>query len=370
MRSALMAVRASKTFDAGIAGLNSDYVEAFLWRKLFCGACWKGGRASDLLRGGVNSRPAFTFRQSGDWRSREIAARAGGAILEGDSVLKKYFVRPAGNSIVWAMSFILMAACAPAAVGQEEAIMSPPKVLAIVREDIKPGKNAAHVKIESGFARDFAHTDLHYFGAATVTGANAAYFFEGFGTFAEWQAVQESEGKDPAIAADLDRLNEQDSELMTASHTIVAAYREDLSYQPAVPVKGTRYFEMIVERIRPGYEEAFEAMRKRVAAAHVKAGVNEHFAVYQVMLGAPAGTYIVFTPLRTLGDLDQLEGAHGKAYQDAIGEEGRKESRELARQSLMDEEVNLVAINPRMSNPPKMWRDADPEFWSPKPAAK
>ena len=285
-------------------------------------------------------------------------------------MFKKSFSRRSAKLLALVMSVIFMAAFATAAVAQEEAMMSPPKVLAIVREDIKPGKNAAHVKIESGFARDFEHTNLHYFGATTVTGLNAAFFFEGFDTFAEWQAVQESEGKDPAIAADLARLNEQDSELMTASRTIVAAYREDLSYQPAVPVKGIRFFEIIVERIRPGYEEAFETMRKRVAAAHGKAGVEEHFAVYQVMLGAPAGTYIVFTPLRSLGDLDQLEGAHGKAYQDAIGEEGRKESRELARQSLMDEEVNLVAINPMMSNPPKMWRDADAEFWLPKPAGK
>ena len=283
---------------------------------------------------------------------------------------KRSRLRLAVNSIAWILSFVIAATSVPAAFAQEATMMTPPKVLAIVREDIKPGKNAAHVKIESGFARDFAHTDLHYFGATTVTGTNAAFFFEGFATFAEWQAVQESEGKDPAIAADLDRLNEQDSDLMTGSRTIVAAYREDLSYQPVVPVKGTRYFEMIVERIRPGYEEAFEAMRKRVAAAHVKAGVEEHFAVYQVMLGAPAGTYIVFTPLRSLGDLDQLEGAHGKAYQDAVGEEGRKESRELARQSLMEEEVNLVAVNPRMSNPLKAWRDADPDFWSPKPDAK
>ncbi len=283
---------------------------------------------------------------------------------------KKFFSKLGANWLACALLAAVMASFAPFASAQEEAMMSPPKVLAIVREDIKPGKNAAHEEIESAFARDFAHTNLHYFGATSVTGTNAAFFIEGFGSFAEWKAVQQSEGKDPAIAADLARLNEQDSELMTSSRTIVASFRDDLSYQPSVPVKWTRYFEMIVERIRPGYEEEFQAMRRRVAAAHVKAGVNEHFAVYQVMMGAPAGTYIVFTPLHSFADLDQLDEAHGKAYQDAVGEEGRKESRELEKKILVDEEVNLIAINPRMSNPPKAWRDADPEFWSPKPAAQ
>ncbi len=282
---------------------------------------------------------------------------------------KKFFSIVAANWFACALLAAVVTSSAPAASAQEETMMSPPKVIAIVREDIKPGKNAAHEKIESGFARDFAHTDLHYFGATSVTGPNAAFFIEGFGSFAEWQAVQQSEGKDPAIAADLAQLNEQDSELMTSSRTIVASLRDDLSYQPAVPVKWTRYFEMIVERIRPGYEAEFQAMRKRIAAAHVKAGVNEHFAVYQVTMGAPAGTYIAFIPLHSFADLDQLHEAHGKAYQDAVGEEGRQESRELEKKILVDEEVNLIAMNPRMSNPPKAWRDADPEFWSPKPAA-
>jgi len=284
---------------------------------------------------------------------------------------KTFSVREA-RALAFLFLAALAAALAPAAHAQEEIMLTPPRVLAIVREDIKPGKNAAHEKIESGFARDFTHTDLRYFGATSLTGSNAAFFLEGFATFAEWQAVQKSEGKDPAIAADLDRLNEQDSEVMTASRTIVASYREDLSYQPAVAARGVRYFEMIVERIRPGYEDEFAAMRKRVAAAHRKAGVNEHFAVYQVVMGAPAGTYIVFTPLHSLGDLDQLDEAHGKAYHDALGEEGSKDSIALEKNALMNEGVNLIAINPRMSNPPQAWRDADPEFWGGKiaPAAK
>lgn len=276
-----------------------------------------------------------------------------------------FSIRGAGK-----IAFALLAAIALKSVlpafAQEETMMTPPKVLAIVREDIKPGRNAAHEKIESGFARDFTHSDLHYFGATSVTGTNAAFFIEGFGSFAEWQAVQKSEEKDPAIAADLDRLNEQDSELMTSSRTMVASFREDLSYRPAVPVKGIRYFELIVERIRPGYEGEFAAMRKRVAAAHIKAGVDEHFAVFQVTMGAPAGTYIVFTPLVSLGDLDRLDQAHGKAYHQAMGEEAGRESIALEKNALMDEEVNLIAINPRMSNPPNAWRQADPDFWSPK----
>ncbi|MGH9702857.1 MAG: hypothetical protein ACRD4K_05740, partial [Candidatus Acidiferrales bacterium] len=71
----------------------------------------------------------------------------------------------------------------------------------------------------------------------------------------------------------------------------------------------------------------------------------------------------------SLGDLDQLEDAHGKAYHDALGEEGSKDSIALEKSALLNEEVNLIAIRPRMSNPPEAWRDADPGFWRGKIAA-
>ncbi len=272
------------------------------------------------------------------------------------------------SAIIFCTLALVSIGLAPAASAQQ-AMMSPPKVLVIEREDVKPGKGAAHEKIENGYARAFAKTDLHYIGATAMAGPQAAYFLEGFESFAQWEKTEQSLGKNPAIKAELDQLSEKDGEVISGLHTMAGFLRDDLSYSPgALPVKGVRYFVVSSQRVRPGFADQFTALRKRVAAAHEKAGLSDHFAVFQMIFGVPSGTYLTFVPLQSLSEIDQYAQIHGKAYEDALGEEGQKMEREFNEKGLMGGEIMILELSPKMSNASKDWIVAEPEFWAPKPS--
>ena len=57
---------------------------------------------------------------------------------------------------------------------------------------------------------------------------------------------------------------------------------------------------------------------------------------------------------------------HGKAYEDAIGEDGQKKLRELASSRTIGAETLIFAVDPKMSFPSKETVAADPDFWASK----
>ena len=75
----------------------------------------------------------------------------------------------------------------------------------------------------------------------------------------------------------------------------------------------------------------FEQLRKLVTAAHEKAKVDERWAVYEVLTGAPDETYLFLRPMASLAEWDKDEATHGKEYQDALGEDIRGRLREFHR---------------------------------------
>jgi hypothetical protein len=121
--------------------------------------------------------------------------------------------------------------------------------------------------------------------------------------------------------------------------------------------------------VKPGHGDHFTEIRKVVRQAHEKASLDEHYAVYETAAGSPAGLRLIFIPMKSLAEADQAPERHGKAYQEALGEEGRKKVAEFQGQGLESSETQLFVFSPKMSYPSKEWIDAEPDFWKPKPAA-
>ncbi len=256
---------------------------------------------------------------------------------------------------------------------QEQAAMGPPKVLRIFCEEVKPGKGPAHEKVEAAWERAFNKADYpaHYIAMTSVSGPSEAWFVEGHDSLASAERAEQFVEKNAALKAEVDRISQQDGELLSGGHNITAVYREEMSYRPTgVNIGQFRYLYVTTFRIRPGHGNDFVEANKIIKAAHEQANVPEHWAVYQVTLGMPAGTYLTLQPLKTLAEVDAFEQTHGKAYQDAIGEEGQKKLRELASAGYLSWETNVFAFNPKMSYVSKETASADPDFWTPKSAAK
>ena len=254
---------------------------------------------------------------------------------------------------------------------QEKPSMGPPKVIQIWREDVKPGKSAAHQKVEAGWPRAFANakSPTHYLAMESISGPNEAWFVTGFDSLAAWEKDRQDNDKNPTLAAELARLSAQDGELLTGVRSVAATLRDDLSYNlGSVNLGQMRYFYLTTARVRPGHDSEFVESMKMVRAAHEKGKVPETWAVFEVSYGMAHGTYLIFQPLKSLAEVDAFPRTH-EAYREAVGDDGRKKLAELDSASTLSRETNLFAFSPKMSYVGKETIDADPDFWAPKPKA-
>jgi hypothetical protein len=268
---------------------------------------------------------------------------------------------------------LLCLASTPALPAQEAAGgQPPPKLLQIFIESVKVGKGAAHEKLEAGWPAAFrkAKWTTPYIGMTSLSGQPDAWFVAGYESFAAVETDQQNIGKNPTLSRELERLAALDGEMLTETRTIYARYRPELSYQAEVEVGRQRYVAFTIITLKPGYDSAFADTRKLTLDAHVKAGLDEHYAVYEIGTGLPGPAYLLVFPMRSLGEVDAFRDNHdSKAYRDAIGDAGRQQLREFARAGVASTETRLFAFNPKMSYPAEEWVANDPDFWRPKAVA-
>jgi hypothetical protein len=238
----------------------------------------------------------------------------------------------------------------------------PPKVLRMFREDVKEGKGGAHEKTEAAFMQTAAKVNYpaHILGLTNISGTALAVFLEGhesFASIADSQAVLDT--------PEFGKLDMADAEVRINQRSILAAYRPDLSYAAdKIDLPKMRYFSIETIRVRQGQGQKFAELVKLVVSAAEKSHNNQPVATYEVVSGAPNGTFLVLEPMDSLKSLDkgpQREQALVQAVQN-----GAETMRELS-ETIANEESILFAINPQMSYVPKEWVTASPDFWTPKP---
>ena len=242
----------------------------------------------------------------------------------------------------------------------------PPHLLRIFREDIKSGKGAAHQQVEAAYARAFAKSDYSkYFALENLTGTNQAWFLESDESYEAMDKAIHVAETEP-LKTTLERLDAQDGELRTGERGMIAVYHPELSYLP-VPgnVAKARFFMINTVRVRPGRTADFAEMRKLVNAAFEKNESKQRRVVYAVNSGAPAGTYLILSAMDSLKTMDPRPSATPMV--EAFGADNLARYNKLASEIVISTESTLFSINPKMSNPPKEWIAADPDFWAPKP---
>ena len=106
--------------------------------------------------------------------------------------------------------------------------------------------------------------------------------------------------------AELDRLDKEAPVLHAGMRDMLALYRPELSYNAGVDIRMYRYFSITTTRIRPGHDAQYaEYVQKLVNVAREKAKVDKlHVATFQVVSGAPGGTYLIFRPVKSLAEFD------------------------------------------------------------------
>jgi hypothetical protein len=271
----------------------------------------------------------------------------------------------------WLCATALAMAALGSAAAQEQAAgtMSPPKILTITREFVRPGKaGTMHDKSETAFVQAMARAkwQTHYLGMNSISGKFRSLFFTGYDSFDAWEKDVAATQKNAMLAAGLDRASVADGELLDSMDTGVFAYNAEysLNQQAEHATAATRYFEVSVYHIKPGHHKEWDEGVKMVVETYKKALPDAHWACYESRYGAPEGTYLFIVARKSAGEIDS-DFAHNKDFMAALGEEGMKKLDELAAASIESSEANLFALNPNMSYAPPEWIKAD-DFWKPK----
>lgn len=254
----------------------------------------------------------------------------------------------------------------------DSASSGPPPVLQIFREEVKPGKGPLHEKSEASWAAAYKKANLKYYylGTTAMSGASEAWFFSAYGSMEDAEKAAAALAANKSAQAEVDRVNVSDGDLLSTARSMYAFYNPELSYRPNFNVGEYKYFMLETYRVKLGHFDKFADLRKAINAAHEKANVDEHMLVYNVGMGAPGGTVLVFEPMKTMQEYDGLAKVHGKgsAYYEATGDEGRKMFADFAQNDLQFVQRDFLAFAPAMSVVSDKVIAANPDFWKPKTA--
>jgi hypothetical protein len=277
------------------------------------------------------------------------------------------------KSLIPLMATCLFVLGAVQSAAQTPPPMSPPPVLQIYREEVKPGKTAAHEAVEAAIVRVFAREQYptNWLGMTAISGPNEAWFTVPYDSFAALEKDRQSIIKKQAFLGQLAQLDARDGELRSGQRALLAVYRKDLSYRPEQLVSNlpqSRYFNILTLRVRPGRDADFVQAVKSYLEALEKAKASQGSAAYQVVSGAPGGTYLLFLAMKSLEELDEGP-ARERAIGQALGSDKAEKLFKTISEVVLTTESAIFAFSPSMSYMPKDFTEGDPAFWTPKPKA-
>ncbi len=194
-----------------------------------------------------------------------------------------------------------------------------------------------------------AGSGVQMIGMAAITGLEETWLLESHGSFASIEELERSLRR----AAPDRALITQEDHILSPSTTLIAFYRPGLSYRPNEAVQvfpKARYVQATVFHVQPGQEPQFVGLVKSRRAGLDSVNIDRPDIAYQVISGAPSGTFVFLTPLTTLKTIDEaivkLQGVSGNI--------GEKDIRH---------ESTLLCIEPSISYVSDDFAAGDSPFW-------
>jgi hypothetical protein len=247
---------------------------------------------------------------------------------------------------------------------------SQPKFLQIYREQVKMGRMADHAKWEAGWPAAFEKnkSPYTYIALVSVTGPNEVWYVSPLASQAAYGDSLAREDADPVLGAELERLARGDAEFVSEATSLQALARPDLSHGNFPDLAMMRFWEISTYRVKPGHEDAFAAAAKAWAAATARVAKDTSWRTYEVVAGAPGGTFIIFSSHPNFAAFDKA-ATDGEATFKGLSFEERTTLDTYFRDAALTTVTNRYRLDPRQSYVPAETRQKDPAFWMPKPPA-
>jgi dienelactone hydrolase len=197
---------------------------------------------------------------------------------------------------------------------------SPPELLLIVQEELKPQSVPQYARLETNIARECVRLQCPhpYLALESVTQPKVVWWLNAFPSSEEKDRVEQAWQRNEAAMQALRTLSRGKKALTRQPITYLTRYREDLSNAASWKMGGTRFFVVhVAKENSPSVYSVFEA---------------------------PDGRRFVFAPV----------GSHQEADRQV---------------KLAGPRAQVLAVQPRWSLPAEAWIAADPEFWKSNPRA-
>jgi hypothetical protein len=244
---------------------------------------------------------------------------------------------------------------------------SQPTIVDISRELEKPGHFAAHEAVEARWAalnrqHNYPHT---YLALSAVSGTPEVWWvtpYTGMDAFGKAWAFGSN---DASFMQALSKIAMEDGEHLVSFTRMQAAALPEASYGTFPEVAKIRVYSILTVQMRPGHEAAFTDIAKRYAAMMKSKSVPASWRAYEVIAGAPSGTFLVFESYPSWEAVETGRKAAAAAFM-GTNPADLEGIMKASRESVMNTNSRYFVLNPRMSLVPKELMASDP-FWAPKP---
>lgn len=270
---------------------------------------------------------------------------------------------------------LLVSACSSIASAQVEDFPNlagtPPKILLLVHQEFKSAKTGERQKLEVAISRacDHANVPNSWIDLESITGSPRALFFDPFDSFEHMDASFTEWPRIFAAHPGLARMQEELKALVSYERTIIAVRRDDLGFRPqSIDLSKAHFLRVLEVQLHPGHESDFVEAFRILGSAYERIKADTPWVVYQVNVGMPSPTFLVFVPMRALKQNDDLLDWR-RPLREAEGEDGAHQMEQIAKDAYASTESNLYFISPETSHVSKDFSDGDPGFWSPRPSA-
>jgi hypothetical protein len=258
------------------------------------------------------------------------------------------------------MRIILLAGIAACSAVAQSSV-EPPPIIQVLR---KIGTRTPPARQYSG-----AGAAINVLGMTAITGSEETWLVECH------QSFDSIENLDKGLAAVAPRVAGDPSDIMPddvlpPAKTLIAFYRPGWSYRAEQAVRmlpRARYFHVTIYRLRAGAEADFGELIRLRRLNLDSVNLDRPDLAYQVISGAPSGTYLFLAPLVSLRTMDDAV-ASLPLYAENLPKAEVKTADRVSEKLEMNREHLLFRVEPRISYVSDDFAEADPEFWRGRPA--
>ena len=153
-----------------------------------------------------------------------------------------------------------------------------------------------------------ARAAVNVIGMTSVTGLPETWLVEEHYSFASVEDTDRALDAAGAFRSNARQVDSAQDDIMAPAHTLLLRYRPDLSYRPDQAIRmfpRSRYFHVTIYRVRQATDAEFHNMVDLRRRSLDSVNPDRPDIAYDVISGAPSGTYIFLAPIVTLRTMDE-----------------------------------------------------------------